>query len=163
MFKPFQILCLSAVVAFSVKAQQPALEIKLSSDSITLGNFFTVQIILVNTESSTFIAPVFNQASMEQSYYSKKENNDKEIVQEWIYKVYPYYEGRYLVPKMLFKLNKKEKFEIEDIGYYVFPKDEPNEKVGVVDVKAPKIFSFNEPVPRRKQRSIRSKDKSNVP
>lgn len=163
MYRPLQMICLSAVIAFSVKAQEPLLEIKLSSDSITLGNFFTMQVVLKNAKECQFVPPAFSQAIMEEQYFNEKSNENEEYTTEWIFRVYPYYEGRYLIPKMLFKLSDSKRFEIQDIAYYVFPVENSEDKTGVVDIKAPKSYTFEKTITRKKKRSRRSKDKSNAP
>ena len=125
----FLLVTLSYLFIQSTLAQDQAqMEIKLSSDSITLGNYFSVQIRLWNEEKASFILPSMDEAEIK--LISNKVNSSKEeLTQEWIFKVFPLYEGSYYLPKMNIKTGKSYKINIDAIRFTVGSAEKENRQV----------------------------------
>lgn len=124
----FLLLSIACLLSQITQAQdKPELIVKLSSDTIVLGNYFSVQIQLWNEEETKFLLPVMDEAEVQlisNSSYQKTE----ETKEEWILKIIPYYEGTYYLPKMNIKLANNQKINIDAIKYTVIPaEDEPTE------------------------------------
>ena len=70
-----------------IQAQKNAdVEIRLSSDTIMLGNYFSVQIQLWSQQDASFILPVTDKAEVMLVSNSKSESPDQGR-EEWIFKV----------------------------------------------------------------------------
>ena len=122
----FLLVTLSYLFIQSTLAQDKAqMEIKLSSDSLTLGNYFSVQIRLWNEENASFILPSMDEAEIK--LISKKINISNEgLTQEWIFKVFPLYEGSYYLPKMNIKTERSYKINVDAIRFTVGSKEKEN-------------------------------------
>jgi len=115
----FLLLTLSYLFIQTTLAQDQAqMEIKLSSDSITLGNYFSVQIRLWNEEKASFILPSMDEAEIK-LISNKVNSSNEELTQEWIFKVIPLYEGSYYLPKMNIKTEESYKINIDAIRFTV--------------------------------------------
>jgi hypothetical protein len=111
-----------------IQAQKNAdIEIRLSSDTIMLGNYFSVQIQLWSQQDASFILPVTDKAEVMLVSNSKSESPDQGR-EEWIFKVQPYYEGVYYIPKMNIKVNNEFKINIDAIQYTVIPNENENQE-----------------------------------
>lgn len=125
----FLLLSIACLLSQITQAQdKPELIVKLSSDTIVLGNYFSVQIQLWNEEETKFILPVMDEAEVQlisNNSYQKAEGTKE----EWILKVVPYYEGIYYLPKMNIKLANNQKINIDAIKYTVIPSEEEQTEV----------------------------------
>lgn len=125
----FLLLSFTLLMTQSILAQdKPELIVRLSSDEIQLGNYFSIQIQLWNEEKSSLIFPVMEEAEVH-LVSNNSTVNSSEIKEEWIFKVLPLYEGTYYIPKMNIKLKNNQKINIDAIRFKVVPNKQEHQEV----------------------------------